>query len=606
MSRNPPIFSRNTAGFPIYIQEDAYPAIYNALKGVIHDCEGLVRDAPENALAICITNRNTPLGANLIAKYYQADTSSHRRGVVDYRWVFDCVDAGALLGPPSWGGHYISPLTMEHFFSPSPANVAPANPSCLGAPSRVGVYHPGTLPPPESHKRLIEGEAHLTVSWHGGSKPQAVSTLSTSRTSSNEANEKRPEGHRGRRRMSFGGGLAVLPERAMNYDALPDPRNFNSPLHEEFGQLFTSENQTYVTNELHPGEEETNVSEYRPSAGPSSRLPKALRRRKKSGKRSRGPVLAYTQKEIYKMAKVVEENPDQPLAPLFATFAKARVDARSFPQRSGAAYSQYYRNHPELFQKLNEAPLALSQSAPHIKIEFDNDVSELGNNFGEGDCHHATRSNQPERTSPRYIEEALDRIVVAENSPELVDLGAHPRYTGLTSIGRHNQQGAISPERGHHLLGTTEQRLEDNEIPAQYREKKHTANLTTQGYLDEGFSAAINSALGDPKMSQTVEPAMKEGVWSGVPSRSPEALTNQIKKNSQGFKELDGMPAVARSAQPTPDQILSPSSSAGDGKLLVLSAAKSSRDKYKRARGTHEDLGSPGRVPKKLKESSPD
>ncbi|KAG8944381.1 hypothetical protein FRC04_001961 [Tulasnella sp. 424] len=67
--------------------------------------------------------------------------------VVDYHWVNACVDAQTLLGPPSWGGHYLSPLTLDHFFNASPPTTSQPSPSLSQAPTLVSpLYTPQFLP----------------------------------------------------------------------------------------------------------------------------------------------------------------------------------------------------------------------------------------------------------------------------------------------------------------------------------------------------------------------------------------------------------------------------------------------------------------------------
>lgn len=70
--------------------------------------------------------------------------------VVDYHWVNACVDAQALLGPPSWGGFYLSPLTLDHFFNPSPPTTSQPSPSPSLSQATTLVsplYTPQYLPP---------------------------------------------------------------------------------------------------------------------------------------------------------------------------------------------------------------------------------------------------------------------------------------------------------------------------------------------------------------------------------------------------------------------------------------------------------------------------
>lgn len=70
--------------------------------------------------------------------------------VVDYHWVNACVDAQALLGPPGWGGFYLSPLTLDHFFNPSPPTTSQPSPSpslSQAATLVSPLYTPQFLPP---------------------------------------------------------------------------------------------------------------------------------------------------------------------------------------------------------------------------------------------------------------------------------------------------------------------------------------------------------------------------------------------------------------------------------------------------------------------------
>lgn len=57
--------------------------------------------------------------------------------VVDYHWVNACIDAQNLLGSPNWGGHYLSPITLDHFFNTSPPTTSQPSPSLSQDPTLV-------------------------------------------------------------------------------------------------------------------------------------------------------------------------------------------------------------------------------------------------------------------------------------------------------------------------------------------------------------------------------------------------------------------------------------------------------------------------------------
>ncbi|KAG9008498.1 hypothetical protein FRB90_008840 [Tulasnella sp. 427] len=646
--------------------------------------------------------------------------------VVDYHWVNACVDAGTLLGPPSWGGFYISPLTLDHFFNPSPADTTRRSPSLSQAPTLVSpLYAPQYLPnstsdvqsasssrkpslptiPPQilqkfrsSGPSVSPTQAHfspssITTSFRA--VPHHRSTTGEESSSQDDDPAPIPPPESQKRYMNGNRYYYTDAEKEFmrDYAAWAERQGFIAtsiahqisslaPHHSEtkwFGHMSKYANQyakrvpekqarIFVNaesedDELQPQssdkdwnqEEESDVSEDAPSGGPSSKLPEPS---KKTAKGPYGSVPAYTQEEIDGIAKLVMQNPNQPLAPLFEQFAETRVEAGLFPQRRGPTYAQYYRTHTETLRNRGRTLLASSQSRPSMRTKgaAANEVPVPDNNAIRDDENQDSTSSRPKRIRPHYTEEEIDVIakVVAENSDKpLADrflelsasrlaLGLLPHRTVHAYNEFYRRKSDMLHERGRRLLGKTGQPPEDDAIPSTSAAKTQTPtlpadasnevpNFFTRGYSEQDFLAVIDFVARHPEMFRNSDEGklvVKERLWEKFdqeyPGRSPKAWreffrkrADQIEQDAQALiekrnssagagssKELDEMLTIAKSAQRTPNQLWLPPSSADAGKLSVPSVAQPSLGATKRALSTDDAVGSSVPASKKLKENS--
>ncbi|KAG8900811.1 hypothetical protein FRB99_005752 [Tulasnella sp. 403] len=129
---------KNPAGHacPIYVQEDAPAELVAPFKTLITNYGGAIIGSPQHAIVIVIFDRNTPLALNLISDYSVDETQPMEKGVVEHQWITSCISQGTLLGPRSWGGHYLRPQTISSFFA-TPAPVTTQGPSQPSAPVTI-------------------------------------------------------------------------------------------------------------------------------------------------------------------------------------------------------------------------------------------------------------------------------------------------------------------------------------------------------------------------------------------------------------------------------------------------------------------------------------
>ncbi|KAG8899399.1 hypothetical protein FRC00_001478 [Tulasnella sp. 408] len=83
-----------------------------------------------------------------------------------------------------------------------------------------------------------------------------------------------------------------------------------------------------------------------------------------TGRKKRGPLVAYTEEELDSMAKLAVENPDTPVGALFSEFAASRQALGLQPQRKAHTYTEYYRRHSETLNQRGYLLLEKESQSP--------------------------------------------------------------------------------------------------------------------------------------------------------------------------------------------------------------------------------------------------